>query len=209
MSLSPTLRVVALLAAAMALPARAGELYSYADADGVLHFTNAPSDARFRRMTRTSDVAGVYRSTSIAPARPAAPGAAGPRSSWDGAIRAAAAANNLPEALVRAVIAVESAFDPRAVSDKGAAGLMQLMPQTARDMYVGDVFDPEQNIHGGARYLRILANQYGGDMVRILAAYNAGPEAVRRAGGGVPNIPETRAYVRKVIALYHSYKAGS
>ena len=87
-------------------------------------------------------------------------------------------------------------------------GLMQLMPATAKDMYVDDAWDPAQNIEGGARYLRILANQYGGDPVQVLAAYNAGPEAVRRAGGSVPNIPETREYVRKVVELWKAYDAG-
>jgi soluble lytic murein transglycosylase-like protein len=85
-------------------------------------------------------------------------------------------------------------------------GLMQLMPGTARDMLVHDPFDPAQNIEGGARYLRLLANQYEGDPLRTLAAYNAGPEAVRRAGGDVPNIPETRAYVRKVVDLWKAYR---
>ena len=105
-------------------------------------------------------------------------------------------------------MAVESNFDHRALSEKGAMGLMQLMPATAKDMYVSDAWDPLQNIEGGARYLRILANQYEGDMVKTVAAYNAGPEAVRRAGGGIPNIPETQEYVRKVVALYQAYKAG-
>ena len=123
-------------------------------------------------------------------------------------IKAAAAKYQLPEALLLAVMAVESNFDPRAISEKGAVGLMQLMPGTARDMYVGDAWAPEQNIEGGARYLRILANQYNGDLVKTLAAYNAGPEAVRRAGGGVPNIPETQEYVRKVVALYEAFKGG-
>jgi soluble lytic murein transglycosylase-like protein len=85
---------------------------------------------------------------------------------------------------------------------------MQLMPRTALDMYVGDIWDPAQNIDGGARYLRHLANQYQGDVVKTLAAYNAGPDAVRRAGGTVPNIPETREYVRRVLALYQDYRAG-
>src|SRR5512133_689056 len=203
MSRSPTLWLAAALLAALPLFARAGDLYSYVDADGVLHFSNAPSDGRFRKVTRATEVAGVYRSTQAVKSRPI-PSQAG----WAGVVRDAAATNNLPEALILAVIAVESNFDPRAVSEKGAAGLMQLMPGTAREMYVADVFDPEQNIHGGTRYLRVLANQYGGDMVRMLAAYNAGPDAVRRAGGAVPNIPETREYVRKVVALYRAYKAG-
>jgi soluble lytic murein transglycosylase-like protein len=200
-----TLRLAAAVLACVPLLAQAGDLYSYVDADGVLHFSNAPSDGRFRRVTRSSDVAGVYRP---APARSRSSASGPERAVWENVVREAAASNNLPEALILAVIAVESNFDPRAVSEKGAAGLMQLMPGTAREMYVADVFDPEQNIHGGTRYLRILANQYGGDMVRMLAAYNAGPDAVRRAGGAVPNIPETREYVRKVVALYRAYKAG-
>lgn len=200
------LRLAAVVLAAAPLLAQAGDLYSYVDAEGVLHFSNAPSDGRFRRVTKANDVAGVYRPTQTVRSRPIPRGAE--RAAWVGVVREAAASNNLPEALILAVIAVESNFDPRAVSEKGAAGLMQLMPGTAREMYVGDVFDPEQNIHGGTRYLRVLANQYGGDMVRMLAAYNAGPEAVRRAGGAVPNIPETREYVRKVVALYRAYKAG-
>ena len=106
-----------------------------------------------------------------------------------------------------AVMAVESNFDPRAVSEKGAMGLMQLMPVTAREMFVSDPFDPAQNIEGGARYLRVLANQYAGDPLRTLAAYNAGPDAVRRAGGDVPDIPETRAYVRRVVDLWNAYKS--
>jgi soluble lytic murein transglycosylase-like protein len=206
MSRWATLRLAAALLAAAPLLARGADLYSYVDADGVLHFSNAPSDGRFRKVTRATEVAGVYRAASAVRARPVPGGLA--KQGLTGAIRDAAATNNLPEALILAVIAVESNFDPRAVSEKGAAGLMQLMPGTARDMYVADVFDPEQNIHGGTRYLRILANQYDGDMVRMLAAYNAGPEAVRRAGGAVPNIPETREYVRKVVALYRAYKAG-
>src|SRR5512138_3040174 len=206
MSRWATLRLAAALLAAAPLLARGAELYSYVDGDGVLHFSNAPSDGRFRRVTKANDVAGVYRPAPSVRSRPIP--SAPTRAAWAGVVRDAAASHNLPEALILAVIAVESNFDPRAVSEKGAAGLMQLMPGTARDMYVADVFDPEQNIHGGSRYLRVLANQYGGDMVRMLAAYNAGPDAVRRARGAVPNIPETREYVRKVFALYRAYKAG-
>jgi soluble lytic murein transglycosylase-like protein len=204
---SSMVRLAAALLAACPMLAHGGDLYSYVDAEGVLHFSNAPSDGRFRRVSKASEVAGVYRSAPPARARAGA-GGAKRSAEWVDVVRDAASTNNLPEALILAVIAVESNFDPRAVSEKGAAGLMQLMPGTAREMYVADVFDPAQNIHGGSRYLRLLANQYGGDMVRMLAAYNAGPDAVRRAGGAVPNIPETREYVRKVVALYRAYKAG-
>jgi len=120
-------------------------------------------------------------------------------------VRRAAETYKLPEELLHAVMAVESGFNPVAMSNKGAAGLMQLMPETAKDMYVRDVWNPSQNIDGGARYLRILANQYDGDLTKTLAAYNAGPEAVRRAGG-VPSYQETRDYVRRVIAIYEELK---
>lgn len=197
-----------LLAGLLLLPAaaRGADVYSYVDADGVVHFSNAPTDRRYRRVTRTSDVAGVYR----APPRPAASGAPAARglSGYDPHIRTASEKYRIPVELLRAVMAVESNYNPRALSEKGAIGLMQLMPRTAEDMYVGDVWDPAQNIDGGARYLRQLANQYQGDVVKTLAAYNAGPEAVRRAGGAVPNIPETREYVRRVLALYQDYRAG-
>jgi soluble lytic murein transglycosylase-like protein len=191
------------------LAAVAGELYSYVDDEGVVHFSNAPSDARYRKVNRASGGAGVYRSAPQARARPL-PTASGSGSEkrWREHVRVAAEKYRLPEALLLAVMAVESNFDHRALSEKGAMGLMQLMPLTAKDMYVADAWDPAQNIEGGARYLRVLANQYGGDMVRTLAAYNAGPEAVRRAGGAVPEIPETREYVRKVVALYQAFKGG-
>jgi soluble lytic murein transglycosylase-like protein len=201
------LTIVALAGIASApFPARAGELYSYVDGDGVVHFSNAPTDKRYRQVARANDVAGVYRSGGLARGRTAP--LAQLRARYAEHVKAAAAKYALPEALLFAVMAVESNYNPRAVSEKGATGLMQLMPGTARDMFVGDMYDPIQNIEGGARYLRHLANQYNGDMVKTLAAYNAGPEAVRRAGGGVPNIPETREYVRKVVALYHAHKAG-
>jgi soluble lytic murein transglycosylase-like protein len=186
--------------------AKPGDVYSYVDGEGVVHFSNVPSDSRYRRVHRARDGGGVYRSDAK-PAR-ARPAAGDRYAQWRAHVAAAATRYALPEALLLAVMSVESNFDHRAVSEKGAMGLMQLMPGTAKDMYVSDAWDPGQNIEGGARYLRILANQYQGDLVRTLAAYNAGPEAVRRAGGEVPNIPETREYVRRVVALYEAYKAG-
>lgn len=191
--------------------AAAEEMYSYQDADGVLHFSNAPTDGRYHRVNRTP--ASLYRKAQ-GRARPLQAASAALASvpqkleRFRDHVRAAAAKYRLPESLLLAVMAVESNYDQRALSEKGAMGLMQLMPSTARDMYVEDAWDPLQNIDGGARYLRLLANQYGGDPVQVLAAYNAGPEAVRRAGGAVPNIPETRAYVRKVVELWKAYEAG-
>ena len=128
---------------------------------------------------------------------------------YDAHIRSAAERYGLSTPLLKAVMAVESNFDPAAVSEKGAAGLMQLMPGTARDLEVSDAHDPAQNIDGGARYLRLLHDRFGNDLEKVLAAYNAGPEAVRRSGGAVPAIPETQEYVRKVMSLYQAYLAGS
>ncbi len=200
---------IALAGLLVAGRARAAEVYSYVDEEGVLHFSNAPTDARYHKVNRTSGGSGVYRPAPQARARPIASSGARPTlEQWREQIRQAAEKYRLPEELLLAVMAVESNFDHQALSEKGAMGLMQLMPGTAKDMYVSDAWDPAQNIDGGARYLRILANQYGGDMVKTLAAYNAGPEAVRRAGGTVPSIPETQEYVRKVVALYQSFKAG-
>ncbi len=113
----------------------------------------------------------------------------------------------IPQALVKAVIATESNYNPSAVSERGAIGLMQLMPQTAKEMYVDDPFDPVQNIYGGTRYLRVLVNQFDGDLVKVVAAYNAGPDTVRRlTTNPVPNIPETQEYVRRVLSNYQTFR---
>jgi len=106
---------------------------------------------------------------------------------------------------VRAVIWAESAGDAGAISTAGAIGLMQLMPRTAGEMFVEDPVDPAQNIMGGTRYLRWLANQFDGDMILTLAAYNAGPDAVRKYGG-VPPFEETRVYVKRVVAYYQQLR---
>ncbi len=116
-------------------------------------------------------------------------------------LREAAARNGLDPALVRAVVAVESAFRNDAISPKGAQGLMQLMPATAAALGVKDAFDPEQNLDGGARHLASLVQGYGGDLTKALAAYNAGAGAVARHGG-VPPYRETTDYVAKVLRRY-------
>ncbi len=205
----PPGRLLAFFLLAAPLAARGEAICTYTDAEGVLVVSNVSTHPSCRQVRRTRDVAGLYRTapTGGAPESRQLPAAGRPGRYLD-QIRASAAKYKLPEALVLAVMAVESNFDPRALSDKGAQGLMQLMPLTAKELYVTDAWDPAQNIEGGSRYLRLLANQYSGDMVRTLAAYNAGPEAVRRAGDTIPNIPETQEYVRKVLALYLAYKAG-
>ncbi|HHH28195.1 MAG TPA: lytic transglycosylase domain-containing protein, partial [Polyangiaceae bacterium] len=123
---------------------------------------------------------------------------------FDAFIREAAALYRLPEAFVRAVIRVESNYNPQVVSHAGASGLMQLMPATAARMGVTDVFDPRQNIMGGTRYLRVLANQFNGDLVLTIAAYNAGEGAVLRYRG-IPPYEETQRYVRRVLRHYYGF----
>lgn len=122
-------------------------------------------------------------------------------------VSAAAAAHDVPEALLRAVIEVESGFNADAVSPAGALGLMQLMPATARSLRVADPRDPAANIDAGARYLRSLLARYGNDVPLALAAYNAGPVAVQRSGG-IPRIAETQAYVPRVVLRYHRLQSG-
>lgn len=120
------------------------------------------------------------------------------------AVHAASAAYGVDEAFLRAVIHAESAFNPRAMSIKGAQGLMQLMPGTARDLGVLDAFDSDENIRGGARYLGLLLHDFDGDEQLAAAAYNAGPAAVQRYGG-VPPYAETRVYVQRVVTLRKRY----
>jgi soluble lytic murein transglycosylase-like protein len=124
----------------------------------------------------------------------------------DTAIEQAAARHNVDPNLVRAVVKVESNFNPRAVSPKGAMGLMQLMPATARQLNVTNPFDPEQNVDAGVRHLKQLLESYGGDIRLTLAAYNAGAGAVARSSG-VPHYAETQNYVRRITSLYQGGSA--
>jgi soluble lytic murein transglycosylase-like protein len=202
----PSLTCLALLGL-LTLPPRAtaDEIYSYVDGDGVIHFSNAPSERSYRKIGRLGPKPSA-RKVEQARREARLPGrVARSYAEYEAHVRAAAEKYTLPVELLQAVMAVESNFDHRARSHKGAMGLMQLMPATAKEMYVTDAWDPAQNIEGGARYLRILANLYDGDVPKTLAAYNAGPEAVRRAKG-IPNIPETQLYVRKVLERYHAFR---
>lgn len=151
----------------------------------------------------SSSSAQAHRTaTSVVPA----PAAATP-TDFEAAIAKASTQYQIPEALIRAVIRVESNYNPSAVSRAGAMGLMQLMPGTARDQGVTDRLDPEQNIMGGTRYLRWLANRFQGDIIKTLAGYHAGHNAVE-SKGGIP-YSATEHYVKKVLGHYYRYKASA
>jgi len=120
---------------------------------------------------------------------------------YAGSIDRAARRYDVDSGLIRAVILTESCFNPRAVSRVGAKGLMQLMPATARMLGVRDVFDPEQNIDGGVRYLRMMLDEFDQDTTLALAAYNAGPQAVKKYGRNIPPYRETQNYVRKILGM--------
>lgn len=188
------LSVLLLAVAAPSRPARAGGFYRYVDAQGVIHFTDAPPDARYQRV-RISPLDGRVHPWPQTPPHDS--------HAYDSLIARAARRQGLPPALVKAVVAAESDFNPRAVSRKGALGLMQLMPTTAERLGVADPFRVEENLAAGARYLRRLLDRYG-NLTRALAAYNAGPDAVDRSGG-IPPFRETQQYVRQVLHYYHGY----
>jgi len=125
----------------------------------------------------------------------------------DGAIETAARRHNVDPNLIRAIIKTESNFNPNAISRKGAMGLMQLMPGTARSLNVQNPFDPKQNVEAGVRYFKNLMDNYRGDLKLSLAAYNAGAGAVARSNG-IPHIPETQNYVKQITQMYWSGKQG-
>jgi soluble lytic murein transglycosylase-like protein len=179
------------------------QIVQLVDEDGALHLTNEPCQPRYVRLA-----AAICSGPDAALARPPAAPAAAPTPPVAGApfareIEATAARHGVDPRLVAAVVRVESGGYPKAVSAKGARGLMQLMPARASALGVKDAFDPAANLDGGVRHLRDLLARYGGDLSLALAAYNAGEEAVR-LHGGVPPYRETRDYVRKVLALYGS-----
>lgn len=174
------------------------EIYTFTDARGVVHYTNVRTDPRYKLL---SGIVSVNRPFSRNHFRAQYHG----DRSFDVHIQDAAHHYDIDPMLIRAVIKQESNFNPNATSKKGALGLMQLMPGTARDMKVVDVFDPRENIFGGARYLKRLYSQFNGNLALTLASYNAGPERVY-SSNGIPNIPETINYVRTVLSLYDNYK---
>ncbi|MDM8522157.1 lytic transglycosylase domain-containing protein [Desulfococcaceae bacterium HSG8] len=163
------------------------DIYVYVDKNGIRHFTNVPTSSNYRVFLKSRS-SGYYSYS-------ASPG------TYDHYIKRAAEKYGVEFPLVKAVIKVESNFNPKAVSRKGAQGLMQLMPGTADLLNVGNPFNPRENIEGGTRYLRMMMDRFGGKLKLALAGYNAGPERVARHKG-IPPIRETRNYVKKVMGYY-------
>ncbi|BBO90877.1 lytic transglycosylase domain-containing protein [Desulfosarcina ovata] len=168
------------------------DIYMYVDRNGVMHFTNAPTSSDYKVYIRE---------------RPKRKGRGMDSNRFDRFIDEAATLHGLDFPLLKAVIRAESAFDPKAVSKKGAMGLMQIMPENLDAFRVYDPFDPWQNIMGGARYLKSLLQRFDGQVPLALAAYNAGPQRVD-AYQGIPPIRETEEYVKKVMRFFQLYKNG-
>ncbi|HJX73445.1 MAG TPA: lytic transglycosylase domain-containing protein [Candidatus Deferrimicrobiaceae bacterium] len=172
------------------------DIYRHVDQDGVVHFTNTPG----------TTTAALYL-REAPPPRPAR-ASSGKVEAWmmDYAERYSRA-HNLSPALIKAIIKAESNGERFAVSPKGAQGMMQLMPFTAKRLNVSDPFDPIENIEGGVKYIKELLGTFGGNLVHAVAAYNAGPAAVKKYGG-IPPYAETRLYVQRVMIYYRQYRSG-
>lgn len=179
-------------------PARAGHIYIYQLPDGGRLITDQQRAAPGYRLIKTYRDRGLDNVRSTQLPQPTA-------SRYDRLIKSTAVSHQVDSALVKAVVQVESAFDRYALSEKGASGLMQLMPATADRYGVDRVFDPQQNVTAGVRYLRDLLTQFSGNARLAVAGYNAGENAVTQYGD-VPPYPETQDYVSKVLSLYQAYR---
>lgn len=176
------------------------DIYRYEDDDGIVHFTDAPTDKRFKVFMRDLKKDRELRTklkyaSSVNPAE------------YEQLIKNCSNKYGVSPSLVKAVIHAESGYNPNAVSSKGAGGLMQLMPGTAKSLKVADRFNPSDNVEGGVKYLRFLLDTFRGDVSLALAAYNAGLSKVSKYGG-IPPYNETRTYVNRVLSYMQSYQSS-
>jgi len=197
MGLKPFFLIATVLTASTA--AAHPKIYTYVDEDGLRHYTDVPDNNRYRLLVLSPQDRTVsgdrYDSMLLARA-----------TQYDSIIETAALSSSVEANLLRAVIVVESGFNSRAVSKRGAVGLMQLMPATATRFGVSNPYDPRENVHAGAQYLKFLIDRFGQNIRLALAAYNAGEEAVDRNGGQIPPFTETMAYVPRVLKIYQQLK---
>ncbi len=173
-------------------------IYGYVDEQGVYHFTNiTPAGKKYQTVIPDKNKTVMAKGYSTANLN---------NNVYDRLILRHAETNGVDPSLVKAVVRAESNFNPNAVSQKGAQGLMQLMPDTAKQMKVSNPFDPDENIRGGARYLKFLGETFQGDLELMLAAYNAGPMRVMEHNRSVPPIEETRNFIKRVKYYYNKLK---
>jgi len=189
--------MAAMAACTAAICSASPPIYKYVDADGVAHFTDKPDSRRYQLLDLTPR--GLTRSGDHYDPRLLARAA-----QYDAIIEAEAKSAGVEPNLLRAVIVVESGFNSRAVSKRGAVGLMQLMPATAARFGVSNRYDPRQNVRGGALYLGLLINRFRQNVRLALAAFNAGEDAVDRSSGQIPPFVETLEYVPKVLKIYQT-----
>ena len=199
----PHIAILTVIFTALTAGSAFSEFVVFRDKDGVIHLTNRPDNGV--QPQKRDNLPGRNPDYQRADWNPP-PLRKGPTNLYDDLIREESNRHGLDFGLLKAVIHAESAFNPNAISHKGARGLMQLMPGTAREVGVKNVFDPRQNIRGGARYLKWMMNRYDDDLKLSLAAYNAGPSAVDKMGG-VPPYRETQRYVDRVLRLMRGYNS--
>ena len=197
--------MVLLLGCGLSRPGWA-DIYAYTADDGSVSLSNVPTDERYTVLIAAPEPA--VAATPVAAMRKGKSGLAR-KAGYDQVVDEVSRTYGLESALLHAVISVESRYNPKAVSSKGAAGLMQLMPQTAKRYGVADAFDPRQNLDGGARYLRDLLRLFNNNISLALAAYNAGEHAVMKHGNRIPPYRETLNYVPRVLDFYQRYQAES
>lgn len=187
------------------LPAKA-DIYEYTGNDGMVYLSNVQKNDQYKVLI-SAPLEPTTETEPPAQADKPSINLAG-KSGYNQLIRGVARQYGLDSALLHAIITVESKYNPKAVSHKGAVGLMQLMPNIANQYGIDNLYDPAQNVQGGAQYLRDLLNRFNGDVSLALAAYNAGEIAVARNGNRIPPYRETRDYVPKVLHFYRKYQAS-
>ena len=181
-------------------------IYAFVDDQGRMYLSNVPDDGRYEVLVSTGETTG--EAPRGAPLRTAqqAPSSPDNRRQYGAIVEQTAGRFGIDAALLHAMISVESGYDPNALSRRGAGGLMQLMPATAKRYGVANIFDPVDNVRGGARYLAELLKMFENDLPLALAAYNAGEAAVLKYGKRIPPYRETTDYVAKVVESYNKYR---
>ncbi len=192
-----------LLGAGLCLQPVWADVYAYIASDGAVNLSNTPMDSRYSVLIQEPKEPPVAASLASSDKQSLI---FANKVQFDGIVDQVARTYGVESALLHAVISVESEYSPKAVSKKGAAGLMQIMPVIARRYGVADPLDPVQNLHGGAQYLRDLLKKYNNDRSLALAAYNAGESAVAKYGNRIPPYRETANYVPRVLGFYRKYR---